>query len=957
MMGSKTWSLPVGLLLLVACGSEDQVSLTSTVGEFGSSGQTQPSAHVEAERLIARYGCTSCHTATTERAERLAGALAPDLTRVAERLSMPSIASQAISPRPNSVTGQFACAAGASPADALAIASWLTNGDLMVDVGAVEILPTKIEAGRLLFDTVGCRGCHDGTGDHASKGGLDVDAFADVYSISSLAHVLAEPYGTHPDFGLNADQARRLATFVLAGDRVTFTRQRGLRYEYYEAEDFSGDEPNWDEMEAIATGQTDSIDIAMRQRDDQFGVRLTGLVRLPVSGEYTFYLTSDDGSYLDFAGQRFIDHGGLHGDFPRTEKIELQAGIVPFQLAMFERTGGEALKLEFEVSAPTAGDAPIERREFTADELFFDHAEYEMQATFPADRLGDVKALSPDALRRATEGGEGRTLFQRYACSGCHQAPESTRIPPSTARPLAELEDFGGCLVGGSLKGQQTGVEKTSSVPQFAFLDESRETSATEREQLTAYLKDAQPPSGLLAPIEFLARELPRLGCTGCHKRDGVGGVHGAVRSYFGQHYVGDNLGHEGQLPPTLTGIGFKLERDWLERVIASGSHGGAGVRPYMQAQMPAFGEETAARLADAFEAVDLDVHDDRIPEFSEAAMETGRTLVGLGGFACIACHDVAGKPSLGIPMTDLATTPERLRHDWFRLWLEDPVGMQPGTRMPAFFHDGKSARTDILEGHAGQQIDAIWTYLSLGMAMPLPAGLVVDPATYDLEPVDRPIHHACFWREGSARGIAVGFPARKHLAFDQEHLRLDNLWYGAFVNAADTWDGRAGGLVSPAGDGVLNLPAGMAIAQLDDPNANWPSGERRDLGWRLLGSLRDPGGIPTFRYAHGDVVVEETLTPILGPGGRFKRHFHFSGLPAQGFYLRLAMGAELDSSDGNAILRGPDLVEGDAEAELQVLGFDPALEHVLEGSAELRLNLTPTGSAGSLEVEVEYQW
>ncbi len=959
-MRSKTWSLAASLLLLVACGSEESSELTpktSTDGEAGGVGQALSGAHVEAERLVARYGCTSCHATTPERVERLAGVVAPDLTRVAERLSLPAIASQAIAPRPGSVTGEFACAAGADPADALAIAIWLTSDDLGVDVGAVEILPTAIEAGRLLFDTIGCRGCHDGTGDHASKGGLDVESFADVYSITSLAGVLAKPSGTHPDFGLTTGQARNLATYVLAGDRVTFTRKKGLRYEYYEAKDFPGTEPDWDAMEVTSTGQTDSIDIEMRQRDDRFGVRLTGAVKLPVSGEYTFHLTSDDGSYLDLAGQRFINHGGLHGEVARTKTIEFEAGFVPIQLTMFERAGGEALKLEFEVPAPAAGAAPVERREFTADELFFDYAEYEMRAHFPADRLGDFEPLSPDKLREATSGVGGSALFQRYACSGCHLAPDSARTAPSTARPLAELDGFGGCLSGELIKGQQTGVAPTSSVPQFVFLDDSRAASASERELIAAYLNDAQRPSGPLAPAETLARELPRLGCTGCHERGGAGGVPGAERSYFGQNYSGDHLGNEGQLPPTLTGIGSKLQRDWLARVIAEGSHGGGGVRPYMQAKMPAFGEATAARLANAFEAVDLGAHEDRTPEYGEAAAEAGRKLVGVTGFACIACHSLAGKPSLGIPMIDLVNTPKRLRHDWFRRWLEDPAKMRPGTRMAAYFADGTSARKDILEGHVDQQIDAIWTYLSMGTAMPLPTGLVVDPATYDLDPIDRPIHHACFWRGGSGRGIAVGFPERKHLAFDQEHLRLDKLWYGAFVNAAATWEGRAGGLVSPAGDGILNLPAGMAIAQLDDPDAAWPKSNRRDLGWRLLGSKRDADGIPTFRYAKGDLIVEETLAPFFGPDGRFRRHFHFSGLPEQGFYLRLAVAEELESAAGNATLRGANLVEGNPVAELKVLGFDPALEHTLKGSGELRLKLIPTGPDGTLDVEVEYQW
>ncbi|MDF1799176.1 MAG: PA14 domain-containing protein [Planctomycetota bacterium] len=953
-MRTRTWSAALGLLLLVACGSKDSAVLTPVAAK--SEGSITPDSF-EAERVIARYGCTSCHAAEPERAERLAGVPAPDLTRVAERLTLPAIASQAVAPRPSAVTGDFACAADASPAEAFAIANWLTAGDLFVDTAPVEILPTEVGAGRALFDTIGCRGCHSGTAEHATKGGLDVDAFAGVYSIESLAGVLAEPAGSldaHPDFGLNADQARRLATFVLAGDRVTYTRKKGLRYEYYHADDFPGSEPDWDAMEAVATGQTDSIGIEMRQRDDQFGVRLTGLVKLPVSGEYTFHLTSDDGSYLDFAGKRFINHGGLHGDYPRTDSIVLAAGLVPIQLAMFERTGGEVLKLEFEVAAPTDGAAPVERREFTADELFFDRAEYEVPALFPAERLGALEPLSAAELKAAQGGAAGRALFVANACAGCHAAPGTPRTAPQAAKPLADLAASGGCLAPAPPEVVDASATPTTRTPVFAFLDEARSSSARERELLASYLTVKDAPAGPLAPAEILARELPRLGCVGCHERDGMGGVVDEVRSHFGQAYDGDDLGAEGQLPPTLTDVGFKLQRDWIERVVAEGSHGGAGVRPYMQAKMPAFGDAVAARLADAFEAVDLTTTGAMTPPFSEAAMDAGRTLVGMAGFACISCHDVAGKPSLGIPMTDLANTPERLRHAWFQSWLEDPAAMRPGTRMSTFWRDGTSARTDVLDGHAGAQIDAIWTYLSLGMAMPLPDGLVVDPGAYDLEPVGRPIHHACFWRDGSARGIAVGFPERKHLAFDQEHLRLDKLWYGAFVNAADTWDGRAGGLVSPAGDGILDLPGGMAVAQLDDPTAAWPEANRRELGWRLLGSTRDTAGVPTFRYAHGEVVVEETLTPIFGPGGRFLRHFHFSGLPASGYVLRLAVGDELESFGGEATLRGAGLVEGDPGAELKVLGFDTSLE--LDGSSELRLALTP-GPDGTLDVEVEYQW
>lgn len=930
--------------LVTACGEPT----TAPPAKSGADSVVEPAksvappalsaAALRGEALVAEYGCTACHAASPERAARLAAAPAPNLEHVGSRRTASGLAAQIQDPRPDAA-GNFACGARASAAEARALATWLTR-DERVSTLPVEVLPHEVEAGRVLFDQIGCRGCHSG-GD--AKGGLDAEALARNYSLDSLGGFLAAPLaawpsGRHPDFGLNADQARRLATFVLAGDRVTFTRASGLRYEYYEAEDFPGDEPDWDSMEAVATGQTDAIGLGVTQRVDQFGLRLTGLVQLPVSGEYTFHLASDDGSYLDLAGERKIDHGGLHGNFPRTEKLQLEAGLTPIQLSMFERTGDEVLQLEFEVAAPEGGAEPIERREFTPEELFFDRAEY---APLTADL---------DALAQAVPELDGAALYVERGCLACHGPAEGAAAKPQPAAPLANLSAGTGCLA----------PTPPPTTPHFAFHETGRAASAAELTELAAYLAAPARPTGELAPATFVTRELQRLGCTGCHERGGSGGPVAAARPYFGQNYDGDDLGDEGRIPPTLTDAGAKLRRDWIETVVAQGSHGGAGVRPYMRAQMPAFPPATAARLAAAFEAVDLGNTTDVAPEFSEAAMEVGRELVGTAGFSCITCHDVAGKPSLGIPMIDLSNTPLRLRHGWFREWLEHPTEIRPGTRMASFWTNGRSARTDLLGGEADAQIDALWTYLSLGSGLPLPEGLVIDPGTYDLEPTDLPIYHACFWRGGSARGLAIGFPARKHLAFDQEHLRLDKLWYGAFVNAADTWDGRAGGLVSPAGEGILNLPSGLVIARLDPEDAAWPQADRRADGWRYLGHRRGANETPTFRYAQGDLVVEETLRPVFGPGGHFTRHFTVLGAAPGEWTLRLATGAQIEPEFGAFRITGPDLVVGRPEAELRVvfpnLDSDTASVRAVDGGFELLFPVTPD-AAGRFELEVELQW
>jgi hypothetical protein len=49
---------------------------------------------------------------------------------------------------------------------------------------------------------------------------------------------------------------------------------------------------------------------------------------------------------------------------------------------------------------------------------------------------------------------------------------------------------------------------------------------------------------------------------------------------------------------------------------------------------------------------------------------------------------------------------------------------MQPGTRMPTIFPDGKSALDTILGGKPDAQAEAIWAYLSLGPTLWLPEGV-----------------------------------------------------------------------------------------------------------------------------------------------------------------------------------------------------------------------------------------
>jgi hypothetical protein len=94
-----------------------------------------------------------------------------------------------------------------------------------------------------------------------------------------------------------------------------------------------------------------------------------------------------------------------------------------------------------------------------------------------------------------------------------------------------------------------------------------------------------------------------------------------------------------------------------------------------------------------------------------------GEQLIGEnGGFNCVQCHNVGSRQATAVfeaPGNDLAHVKERLRYDYFLRWVLHPLRVDPETKMPRFSDDeGRTPLTDLLEGKASDQFDAIWQYL-----------------------------------------------------------------------------------------------------------------------------------------------------------------------------------------------------------------------------------------------------
>ena len=81
---------------------------------------------------------------------------------------------------------------------------------------------------------------------------------------------------------------------------------------------------------------------------DFFAVRSRGLLQVPRPGDWTFHLTSDDGSRLLLDGRVVIDNDGLHPDVTRSATLPMTGRPASLAAEMFENGGSATFVLEWE---------------------------------------------------------------------------------------------------------------------------------------------------------------------------------------------------------------------------------------------------------------------------------------------------------------------------------------------------------------------------------------------------------------------------------------------------------------------------------------------------------------------------------------------------------------------------------------------------------------------------------
>ena len=123
--------------------------------------------------------------------------------------------------------------------------------------------------------------------------------------------------------------------------------KNGLRYDYYEGK--WSELPDFHKLKSLRRGRTYEIDLkSIERRTEEYGLMFEGSIKIDKEGEYTLFLSSDDGSRLTIDGAELVNNDGEHGVIEKAGTIRLSPGKHSLRIQFFQRGGGDSIELKYE---------------------------------------------------------------------------------------------------------------------------------------------------------------------------------------------------------------------------------------------------------------------------------------------------------------------------------------------------------------------------------------------------------------------------------------------------------------------------------------------------------------------------------------------------------------------------------------------------------------------------------
>lgn len=119
---------------------------------------------------------------------------------------------------------------------------------------------------------------------------------------------------------------------------------QGVFFSYYQG--VWDSVPDFARMVPLEKGKLRNFETP-RRRAENYGFLYSALVSVPVTGVYSFFSESDDGSRLVVDDSLVVDNDGLHGMQERRGVIALGAGLHSLRVMYFNKTGGAGLNVSW----------------------------------------------------------------------------------------------------------------------------------------------------------------------------------------------------------------------------------------------------------------------------------------------------------------------------------------------------------------------------------------------------------------------------------------------------------------------------------------------------------------------------------------------------------------------------------------------------------------------------------
>lgn len=295
----------------------------------------------------------------------------------------------------------------------------------------------------------------------------------------------------------------------------------------------------------------------------------------------------------------------------------------------------------------------------------------------------------------------GAKVAEALQCGVCHAGlPMDLQKNPAPMDVMFKMD--------WSAKGCVAPDDKRGKAPHLNLTEHDRAA-------LVAFSKKGPDSLKRDTAAEFVTRQTEALRCTTCHAIDGhqpsLNSIHNETAGLVA--HIHDVHERVDQTRPQLTYTGEMLYTTAIQSMIA-GTYT-ERPRPWLAMRMPSFATY-AEPLAKGFSKLHgVAPNQPAEVKIDVPFAEIGKELAGATGFGCTTCHGVGDiKPTAAFEVegVNFSLVPSRMREGYYHRWMDNPQATIPGTKMPRYSKDNKSQRTDVLDGDAQKQFDAIWQYI-----------------------------------------------------------------------------------------------------------------------------------------------------------------------------------------------------------------------------------------------------